>query len=192
MMCLMPVGLDTYMPRATSDTTAKRIKEKIPNLQKFIFLATEGAINSKWCNWKLGFGDVKKYPFSIAILPIIDNRDNCWSGSEYLQTYPIITTDYNYHQGNYYVEFEGQKVNLVNWLKNQKDGRSKKTTFRVHSKCYNSNEHKFFSNQRNDNYNCICVNCNLCKHLQYCICFFGDCPYNSILVFRFLLFTART
>jgi len=110
--------LDEGMPKNTSGYTAKRIKEKILNCKKFIFLATEGAINSKWCNWELGFGDAKKYPTNIAVLPIIDKRDNNWSGSEYLQIYPIITTEYNFTKGNYYVEFENRIVNLVDWLKN--------------------------------------------------------------------------
>ena len=109
--------LDSGMPKYTNGYTAKRIKEKITSCEKFIFLATEGAISSKWCNWELGFGDAKKYPTNIAVLPITDKRDNNWSGNEYLRIYPIITTDYNYLEGNYYVEFEGRKVKLVDWLK---------------------------------------------------------------------------
>jgi hypothetical protein len=110
--------LDGGMPKNTNGYTAKRIKEKITSSRKFIFLATEGAINSKWCNWELGYGDAKKYSSHIAVLPVTDKRDNSWSGSEYLQIYPIITTDFNYQEGNYYVEFEGRKVNLIDWLKN--------------------------------------------------------------------------
>lgn len=26
-------------------------------MQRFILLATDGAVESKWCNWKLGFAD---------------------------------------------------------------------------------------------------------------------------------------
>lgn len=56
---LKTFGVDIYvdwkdesMPDVTSGITAKKIKEKIKLNQKFILLATEGAINSKWCNWE--------------------------------------------------------------------------------------------------------------------------------------------
>jgi hypothetical protein len=111
--------LDEGMPKTTSGITAKRIKEKISKSKKFIFLATEGAINSKWCNWELGFGDAKKYPTNIAILPITDKREANWSGSEYLQIYPVITTDEIHFVGDYYVEFEGEKAKLIDWFKKQ-------------------------------------------------------------------------
>ncbi len=81
--------LDTGMPKTTSGKTAKRIKDKIKENKKFIFLATEGAINSKWCNWELGFGDAQKYIDNIALLPIRDDYSS-FTGSEYLQIYPRI------------------------------------------------------------------------------------------------------
>lgn len=57
---------------------------------KFILVATEGAIASKWCNWELGFGDAQKYAYGkIALFPIRDDEKD-WSGSEYLELYPVI------------------------------------------------------------------------------------------------------
>lgn len=109
--------LDEGMPKTTSGATAKRIKQKIENCKKFIFLATVGAINSKWCNWELGFGDAKKYPQNIAVFPITETKGSTWDGSEYLQIYPIITTDRVYSLGEYYVEFNGLKQKLADWLK---------------------------------------------------------------------------
>lgn len=80
---------DGGMPMRTSGVTAKRIKEKIKENKKFIFLATEGAISSKWCNWELGLGDAEKYLNNIAFLPV--RKDNqTFSGSEYMQIYPSI------------------------------------------------------------------------------------------------------
>jgi hypothetical protein len=111
--------LDEVMPKTTSGATATRIKEKIKQCDKFILLATEAAIDSKWCNWELGFGDANKYFRNIAIMPITDNAEGTYSGSEYLQIYPIITSEYYYTQGKYYVEFNGTKINIENWL-NQK------------------------------------------------------------------------
>lgn len=81
--------LDEGMPKYTSGKTAERIKSKIKENKKFILLATEGAINSKWCNWELGFGDAHKYIDNIAIFPI-RNDNTTFTGNEYLQIYPRI------------------------------------------------------------------------------------------------------
>jgi hypothetical protein len=81
--------LDEGMPANTSGQTASRIKRKIIENDKFILLATEAAISSKWCNWELGFGDSHKYIDNIAIFPIRDDYSN-FTGSEYLQIYPRI------------------------------------------------------------------------------------------------------
>lgn len=109
--------LDEGMPRYTSGITAVKIKEKITKCQKFILVATEAAISSKWCNWELGLGDAKKYPQNIAIIPISDNRNTAWSGNEYLHIYPIITSEYEYAKGQFYVEFQNTKVTLADWLR---------------------------------------------------------------------------
>lgn len=81
--------LDNDMPAHTSGITAAKIKNKIKENKKFIFLATEGAIASKWCNWELGIGDTHKYIKHIALLPVKENYGN-YSGNEYLQIYPTI------------------------------------------------------------------------------------------------------
>ena len=54
---------------------------------------------------------------SIAIMPITEKRGDIFSGSEYLQIYPIIKTEYYYSLGSYYVEYNGKKIKLENWLK---------------------------------------------------------------------------
>lgn len=108
---------DEEMPEKTSGATAIKIKDKIKSNKKFILLATEKAIESKWCNWELGYGDSHKYSDNIAIMPIIEN-DGSWPGNEYLQIYPIIKTNYRYSTGDYYVEFQNKKISLEEWLKN--------------------------------------------------------------------------
>ena len=107
--------MDEEMPKNTSGRTAIKLKEKISSCKKFIFLGTEGAIASKWCNWELGLGDAKKYPINMAVMPIADT-DRVYSGSEYLQIYPVIKSDYMVIPDNYFVEWGSERVSLKDWL----------------------------------------------------------------------------
>ena len=81
--------MDEDMPAHTSGETATRLKEKIKKANKFILLATQNAINSKWCNWELGLGDAAKYIDDMALFPI-NKTYQSFSGSEYLKIYPWI------------------------------------------------------------------------------------------------------
>lgn len=83
---------DPNMPKVTSGKTATNIKERITRCRKFILLATNGAIESKWCNWELGFGDAKKYKDHIAIMPLKPSgtSDEQYKGNEYMSIYPSI------------------------------------------------------------------------------------------------------
>lgn len=81
--------LDQEMPKTTSGETANKIKVKIKQCDKFILLATEAAISSKWCNWELGLGDAAKYIKNIALFPVRKVNQN-YTGNEYLQIYPSI------------------------------------------------------------------------------------------------------
>jgi len=108
--------LDEGMPKSTSGVTAIKIKSKIKEMNKFILLATEGAIASKWCNWELGIGDVHKYIENIAVLPVKENYKD-YTGVEYLQIYPYIYESES-SKGSYYVKYpNGEVTNLKNWLK---------------------------------------------------------------------------
>lgn len=83
---------DPSMPKITSATTAYNLKDRIKKCDKFILLATNGAVNSKWCNWELGYGDAYKYQDNIALFPIKPKGeyDSAYKGSEYLSIYPYI------------------------------------------------------------------------------------------------------
>jgi len=85
-------SIDNKMPNQASGETAIRIKQIIKFCNKFIFLATDKAIESYWCNWELGIGDTYKYSRHIAILPIKEkgSNDYLYKGNEYLQIYPRI------------------------------------------------------------------------------------------------------
>lgn len=85
-------SMDKKMPRETSGETAKRIKRIIERSDRFVLLATNDAIESKWCNWELGYGDAQKYKDRIALFPVkeIMTSNNQYKGNEYMQIYPFI------------------------------------------------------------------------------------------------------
>lgn len=115
---------DPAMPKETSGETALNIKERIKKCDKFILLATNGAIESKWCNWELGYGDAQKYKEHIALFPMkpkgTSNSD--YKGSEYMSIYPyIIYLDgseqdmkgCHLKEGYYVCTQEGEMLNIV-------------------------------------------------------------------------------
>ncbi len=81
--------MDPNMPAYTNSETAHKLKQKIKVANKFILVATQNAINSKWCNWELGLGDAEKYIENIALFPVNRNSQS-FSGAEYLRIYPRI------------------------------------------------------------------------------------------------------
>ena len=101
--------MDSSMPAYTNAETAHSLKQKIKIADKFILVATQNAINSKWCNWELGLGDAAKYKEHIALLPI----NETFRGAEYLAIYPYIDyedgsnkyTNGCYIQEGYYVKY---------------------------------------------------------------------------------------
>ena len=121
---------DTSMPPYPNGDTAMKLKEKIRSLDKFIFVASNGAISSKWCNWELGYGDAyKSISDKITIFPV-KNQDG-WKGSEYLKIYPRIVfipfyQNSNNNQlnfgnpnyGQYWVVYPNDyKIALIDWLR---------------------------------------------------------------------------
>lgn len=82
--------LDRSMPKITSGETAVKIKQRIAKQDKFILVASDAAIESKWCNWELGYGDAQKYENGkIALFPIRQTIGE-WKGNEYMSIYPTI------------------------------------------------------------------------------------------------------
>lgn len=121
------------MPKITSAETALNIKERIKQCDKFIFLATNGAIESKWCNWELGYGDAQKYKDHIALFPIKSKGscDSAYKGSEYMSIYPYISyfngaekyTNGNSIPKGYYVRTQEKDANYItplgDWLQSK-------------------------------------------------------------------------
>ena len=124
---------DPTMPPKTSAETAKNIKKRIDQCDKFIFLATNGAIESKWCNWELGYGDAKKYKDHIALFPIKPkgSLDYDYKGSEYMSIYPYIsyfngTESYTNGQSisrGYYIRWRENDTNYITPLSKWLDDR---------------------------------------------------------------------
>lgn len=122
--------LDEGMPKSTSGSTAVRIKQKIRENHKFVFLATDAAIDSKWCNWELGLGDAAKYIDHLAIFPIKKDYSN-FSGNEYLDIYPYVYNieAFQFFKGDYrtqgiyivYPSINGNDkvVPIKQWLQNR-------------------------------------------------------------------------
>lgn len=74
------------------------------------------AIQSKWCNWELGYGDAQKFDMHIALLPLAENS-GVWQGSEYLTIYPRIEETY-LGSDKYNVIFpDGRSIALSDWLR---------------------------------------------------------------------------
>jgi len=76
---------DPLMPDIPNRETARRIKQKIVELDYFLFLATPNSMKSRWCPWEIGYADGKKHIDKILILPTTDGVGIY--GSEYLQLY---------------------------------------------------------------------------------------------------------
>jgi len=107
---------DTSLPPTTGSETAKRLKEKIKECKKFVLVATDLAVASKWCNWELGYGDAFKFIDNIALLPLAENATT-WSGTEYLKIYPRIEES-NYTADYFKVIYpDGSEKSLSDWLR---------------------------------------------------------------------------
>jgi hypothetical protein len=108
---------DETMPEKTNGVTAQKIKTKINSNDKFIFLATNNAVSSKWCNWEVGIGDTYKLQNEkIALLPLADNNGT-WNGNEYLQIYPRIEKSAENSTVYEVIKPNGTKELLSQWLR---------------------------------------------------------------------------
>lgn len=86
--------LDAGMPERTDAETARAIRTKITTCPRFVLLASDRALASRWVPWELGYSDAVKGLPNIAILPVRDQASE-YAGNEYLQIYSAIksTTD---------------------------------------------------------------------------------------------------
>lgn len=111
---------DETMPEKTDGVTAQNIKNQIIHgNDKFILLATNNAVASKWCNWEVGIADpFKLIQKKFALLPLADNSGT-WNGNEYLQIYPRIEKNPIKAGGEgYYIWYPDKTWDILeDWLK---------------------------------------------------------------------------
>lgn len=105
---------DGSMPAVTSPITAERIKGRIAECEKFVLLATNNALASRWVPWELGIADVEDGKRKIAILPVEDPPHR-WTGNEYVGVYDRIE-----RIGSHFMVIEPGKqtgIGLEEWIK---------------------------------------------------------------------------
>ena len=105
--------MDGEMPSRTSGETAKRLKSKISENDRFVVLVSEHSKESHWVPWELGLADGVKGMRKIASFPIrSDERE--FKGNEYFSIYPRIELI----NGTYYVWTDDPlySVPLRTWL----------------------------------------------------------------------------
>lgn len=86
--------LDPTMPSIISKETASQIKVKITSCDKFVVVATNNAVRSRWVPWELGYADHAKGVNNVAILALADTA-GAWRGTEYFGLYQVIETTDN-------------------------------------------------------------------------------------------------
>lgn len=77
---------DPTMPRMTNPETASRLKARIQLCHKFMLLATNNALDSRWVPWELGIADSQNGMANVAIIPVEDTG-RTWKGNEYVGIY---------------------------------------------------------------------------------------------------------
>lgn len=80
---------DSSMPRETNRETADKIKQRIAEVDLFVVLATNAALDSKWVSWEIGIADKTKGESKVLLAPVVP-KSGIWKGNEYLQLYRTI------------------------------------------------------------------------------------------------------
>ncbi len=107
---------DLSLPSTPNTETARQLRVKIKNCNKFVMVASDKALASKWVPWELGFADGEKPAEDIAILPVQETPGS-WTGSEYVGLYSTIE---EFLPGDWRVVKSGYTIlgsqNLKDWF----------------------------------------------------------------------------
>lgn len=68
------------------------LRNHLAACDKFMFLATNKAVESIWCNWQLGMADAKFFPNHMAIIPVKDKGQSGfhYRGGNHLNMFPLV------------------------------------------------------------------------------------------------------
>lgn len=75
-------------PAVITKDRANMTIEKMKNCSSFLFAFTENSAESKWMAWELGY--FEGYSGRAAILPILNEKQNFYTGDGYFGIYPYI------------------------------------------------------------------------------------------------------
>jgi hypothetical protein len=105
--------LDTDMPAITSPETAAKLRAKIRENRRFLLLATDKSLASRWVPWELGYADGVK-PADIAVMPVLDRLTD--QPTEYIHLYARVEV---YPTGSAFVYQPGANTpqSLMSWLR---------------------------------------------------------------------------
>ncbi|CAN5702544.1 hypothetical protein BH23GEM9_BH23GEM9_20160 [soil metagenome] len=106
---------DPLMPAITSADTARRIRHMIRVNKRFLLLATERSLGSRWVPWELGYADGEKAFVDIAVLPISEATYR-QAPNEYIQVYQRIVEA---STGDWYVfepDENNSSLSVKDWL----------------------------------------------------------------------------
>jgi len=81
---------DTDRSRVTP-ATAAWVKRKMSVSETMLFLDTQGAEQSRWMCWELGWFDGKNG--HVAVLPVVPDNVTYYAGREFLALYPVVEID---------------------------------------------------------------------------------------------------
>ncbi|MCK0513253.1 toll/interleukin-1 receptor domain-containing protein [Aromatoleum buckelii] len=121
---------DTQLDRSTvSSETAELLRRRMRQSASLIYLATEAASTSKWMPWELGYFDGLRSG-QVAVMPLMNNENDKFSGQEYLGLYPKITKDtyQNTRQKDVFVEGQGRWTTLREFNDRKPNWRSYATS----------------------------------------------------------------
>ncbi|NCP18898.1 MAG: TIR domain-containing protein [Erythrobacter sp.] len=112
---------DGSLPPYTDKSTAKILKNRISESQKFVLLASEQSKDSRWVPWELGLADGYKGLGNVAIFPAVESKGrDAWTNWEYLGLYDrIIWGDHDSYSGKIWMVIHGDSytaTELGKWL----------------------------------------------------------------------------
>ena len=105
---------DPEIPAITNPATARKIKQRISAAGKFVMLASNTSLRSRWVPWELGVGDIEKGLPKVAAFPVTPDYGT-WDGSEYVGIYSCVEEATN---GELAVFEPGQNkgISFKDWL----------------------------------------------------------------------------